>query len=176
MRRIEAQLEHGQLAPDTEKFALKSPDRFKEKLAEMIAAEPDKSVEELATEIHDGIRYTFILDRNQYITGMEEITNMLSENGFELGVRKNMWKSDEYKGVNTRWVDPESNVRFEVQFHTEQSLHVKQLTHDTYAGIHDIRTSTEERELLRHYQRTMSAEVILPLDWESIFEFRKQGW
>ncbi|HZC40610.1 MAG TPA: hypothetical protein VE343_08035, partial [Streptosporangiaceae bacterium] len=32
MRRIESQLEHGRLVPDTEKFALKSPDRFKEKL------------------------------------------------------------------------------------------------------------------------------------------------
>ncbi len=39
MRRIEAVLEHGQLVPDTEKFALKSPDRFKEKLASLIADE-----------------------------------------------------------------------------------------------------------------------------------------
>ncbi len=31
MRRIEARLEHGELAPDTEKFALKSADRFKAK-------------------------------------------------------------------------------------------------------------------------------------------------
>ena len=37
MRRLEAELEHGTLVPDTEKFALKSPDRFKEKLAKMIA-------------------------------------------------------------------------------------------------------------------------------------------
>jgi hypothetical protein len=29
MRRIEAELEHGRLVPDTENFALKSPDRFK---------------------------------------------------------------------------------------------------------------------------------------------------
>ena len=36
MRRIEAELTHGTLAPDAEKFALKSPDRFKEKLARMI--------------------------------------------------------------------------------------------------------------------------------------------
>jgi hypothetical protein len=35
MRRIEAELEHGSLVPDTEKFALKSPDRFKEKLAKL---------------------------------------------------------------------------------------------------------------------------------------------
>ena len=36
MRRIEAQLEHGELVPDTEKFALKGADRFKLKLAERI--------------------------------------------------------------------------------------------------------------------------------------------
>ncbi|MGH3198385.1 MAG: hypothetical protein ACRDNT_21280, partial [Streptosporangiaceae bacterium] len=35
MRRVEAELEHGTLVPDTEKLALKSPDRFKEKLAKM---------------------------------------------------------------------------------------------------------------------------------------------
>ena len=40
MRRVEAQLEHGQLVPDTEKFALKSADRFKEKLAKLIARIP----------------------------------------------------------------------------------------------------------------------------------------
>ncbi len=37
MRRIEAQLEQGELVQDTEKFALKSADRFKEKLARMIS-------------------------------------------------------------------------------------------------------------------------------------------
>ena len=36
LRRVETQLDHGALIPDTEKFALKSPDRFKEKLAKMI--------------------------------------------------------------------------------------------------------------------------------------------
>ena len=63
MRRVEARLEHGTLVPDTEKFALKSPDRFKEKLAKMICSEPDRTpVRELASEIHDGIRYTFLFE------------------------------------------------------------------------------------------------------------------
>jgi hypothetical protein len=176
MRRIEAQLEHGRLAPDTEKYALKSPDRFKEKLAEMIIAEPDKSAEELASEIYDGIRYTFILDEDHYLTTTQEISSGLEESRFELGVQKNTWENDEYKGVNTRWLDPESNIRFEVQFHTEQSLGVKQLTHGAYARIHDLRASVEEREQLRDYQRTMSAEIVPPLGYESIFEFRKDGW
>ena len=42
MRRVEAQLEHGHLVPDTEKFALKSADRLKEKLAKLIARNPGK--------------------------------------------------------------------------------------------------------------------------------------
>jgi hypothetical protein len=176
MRRIEAQLEHGELAPDTEKYALKSPDRFKEKLAKMIATEPDKSVEELANEIYDAIRYTFILDRDQYMKAMQDASQRLQDNGFELGVCKNTWGNDEYKGVNTRWFDPDTNLRFEVQFHTEHSYQVKQLTHGAYATIHDTRTSAEEREQLRDYQRTISAEIISPPSWEDIFELRKEGW
>jgi len=60
MRRVEAELEHGTLVPDTEKFALKSPDRFKEKLAKMIKRYPDQASDKLASAIHDGIRYTFL--------------------------------------------------------------------------------------------------------------------
>ncbi len=37
MRRIEEELDHGKLVPDTEKYALKSLDRFQEKLAKRIA-------------------------------------------------------------------------------------------------------------------------------------------
>ncbi len=40
MRRIEAQLDHGHLVKDTEKFALKDPDRFKEKFAGRIVFRP----------------------------------------------------------------------------------------------------------------------------------------
>ena len=60
MRRVEAELSHGTLAPDTEKFALKSPDRFKEKLARMIERYPGQPSGELVAAIHDGIRYTFL--------------------------------------------------------------------------------------------------------------------
>ena len=66
MRRIEAQLDHGQLVAETEKFALKDPDRYKEKLAKLIADEPDSDPAELTTRIHDGVRYTFIFEDEYY--------------------------------------------------------------------------------------------------------------
>src|SRR4029077_20715106 len=72
MRRIEAQLEHGELVPDTEEFALKGPDRFKLKLAERINLQPGEPVDVLASRIHDGIRYTFEYDDEDYALGTEE--------------------------------------------------------------------------------------------------------
>jgi hypothetical protein len=54
MRRIEAQLEHGELVADTEKFALKGADRFKLKLAERINLQPGESADALASRIVTG--------------------------------------------------------------------------------------------------------------------------
>jgi hypothetical protein len=176
MRRIEAQLEHGHLIKDTEKFALKDPDRFKEKLADMIKDEPDKPVEQLVDDIHDGIRYTFIFAQGEYVSALKRTANALEQHGFELGVRKNTWGKDEYRAVNTRWRDGDSGQRFEVQFHTEESWQAKQDTHEAYVRINDIRTPTAERERLRAYQYEVSARVMPPASWEEITDYRKEGW
>jgi hypothetical protein len=176
MRRVEAQLDCGALVAGTEKYALKEPDRFKEKLFELIRDEPDKLVEQHVDEIHDGIRYTFVSDGDDYVRTVNQATDVLKANGFELGVRKNEWANDEYKGVNTRWRDNESGCRFEVQFHTHESWQVKQATHHAYTRIHDTRTPTDERERLRAYQREISSSLVLPAGWESITNYRKEGW
>ena len=176
MRRIEAQLDHGHLAEDTEKFALKDPDRFKEKLADLIKDEPDKTADQHADEVHDGIRYTFIFDFEDYVSSVKNITDKLEEHGYELGVRKNNWGNDEYRGINTRWRDHVSGRRFEIQFHTETSWQVKQETHDAYVKINDLNTPTAERERLRAYQREVSAGVTQPTSWEEISDYRREGW
>jgi len=176
MRRVEAQLDCGALVGHTEKYALKEPDRFKEKLFELIRDEPDKSVEQHVDEIHDGIRYTFVSDGGDYVRTVNQATDILKANGFQLGVRKNEWSNDEYKGINTRWQDHESGCRFEVQFHTHESWQVKQATHHAYTRIHDTRTPTDERERLRAYQREISSGLALPTDWETITNYRKEGW
>lgn len=176
MRRVEAELDCGALVKDTEKYALKEPDRFKEKLYELIRDEPDKPVDQHVDEIHDGIRYTFVSARDDYVHTVNQATAILRDSGFDLGVRKNTWPNDEYKGVNTRWLDHESGCRFEVQFHTHESWQVKQATHGAYAQIHDTRTPTAERERLRAYQREISSSLVLPPGWESITNYRKEGW
>src|SRR5712692_4968987 len=162
MRRIEEQLEHGELAPETEKYALKSLDRFQQKLAKRIARFPGAEAADLADEIHDGIRYTFIFDADTYVDGIAEASGKLEHCGYELFEMKPSWDSDEYKGTNSRWRDSVGGVWFEVQWHTSESWETKQNTHATYEKIHDPTTPVEEVERLRDYQKSVSAQVPVP--------------
>jgi len=173
MRRIEAGLEHGTLVPDTEKFALKSPDRFKEKLATMIRRYPDRTCGELAPAIHDGIRYTFLFPAEDYTAGVVEAIQRLRDEGFNLRMRKPSWQDADYRGVNSRWCDPESGVLFEVQFHTPESWEAKQRTHDLYERLRDTRTTPKTREQLEEQQRLIVAAIPAPPGVESITYYVK---
>jgi hypothetical protein len=175
MRRIEAKLEHGTLVPDTEKFALKSPDRFKEKLAKLIERRPGSSARELASEIHDGIRYTFLFETQHYITETQTACASLTKDRYDLTRLANLWDGDEYKGINSRWLDPRSGQSFEVQFHTPESWDAKQRTHDTYEKINNPTTPVEEVETLRAFQRAVTSSIPLPDHLKEITDYRKPG-
>jgi hypothetical protein len=175
MRRIEAQLEHGRLVDGTEEFALKSPDRFKEKLANRISLQPDEPVEELASRIHDGVRYTFVYDNGSYSDGLWKTEETIQGQGYELLIRKPSWESEEYKGLNSQWRDSNTGVLFEVQFHTHESWEAKQRTHDAYELISDLRTPPEERQRLEAYQREVTANVSVPPGAQEIPPYRKEG-
>jgi len=162
MRRVEAGLEHSTLVPDTEKFALKSPDRFKEKLAKMMEIEPDRSPSELSAEIHDGIRYTFISDPDHYSVSVDVARRELGGRGYELVNFKPSWTGTEYKGINSQWRDRVNGQAFEVQFHTPDSWEAKQRTHDAYERIMSPETAPAERARLCEYQREISSRVPIP--------------
>jgi hypothetical protein len=174
MRRIEAELDHCELAPDTEKFALKSIDRFKEKLAKLTERYPGENPETLVNRIHDGIRYTFLSDTLDYVAGVWEATGKLQEQGFELVFRKNNWGDAEYKGTNTRWRDPMSDLLFEVQLHTNESWNAKQQTHDAYEKINDTRIPLGEVERQRQLQREVCSQIPIPPGWETIPDYHKE--
>jgi hypothetical protein len=162
MRRTESQLEHGHLADQTEKYALKDPTRFKEKLAQRIERFPNADPNELAAKIHDGVRYTFILEFDHYTDGVGLAQSQLDEAGYYQIETKPGWHREEYKGVNSQWEDPASGISFEVQFHTSESWRAKQTTHEAYETIRSNKASVEEMESLRSYQREVSATVRIP--------------
>jgi hypothetical protein len=162
MRRVEAKLDHGTLVPDTEKFALKTPARFKEKLARMIALEPSRPPSELSKEIHDGIRYTLLFSAESYSSGVDAACLQISTSGYTLAGFKPSWSGAEYKGINSQWRDSASGQLFEVQFHTSDSWAAKQVTHDAYERIASPETPPAERARLREYQREISSRIPIP--------------
>ena len=111
---------------------LKGRDRIKEKVSDRIRRQ-DRSPEEAVSLIPDAIRYTF-----QYRAGSLHSRclggHRASERARALNCMKlkNSWSEEEYKGINSQWIEPDTGQRFEVQFHTRISFEAKQLTHDAY--------------------------------------------
>jgi hypothetical protein len=178
MRRIEAKLNHGELVPDTEKFTLKTADRFKEKLARMILEEPDADWHELIPRIADGIRYTFSFPDGEYTSGVTEVRESLTSAGFEFYEQKNAWADEtkSYKGINSTWMDPDSELLFEVQMHTTASWNAKQESHHEYEIIESRTATAEEKKQAGQRQDQIFASVPIPDGALQILTYRKEGW
>jgi len=172
MRRVEAHLPHGRLAPDSEQYSLKSPERYKDKLAKMIARHPGIPAADLAAEIYDAARYTFVFDPPDYTDGTWLVHRRLKAQGFDLEARRNRWDTPEFKGIRTRWRDPAHDVAFEVQFHTPASWDMVQRTHEAYLRITDPRTPPAERAQLRERQVAAAAGTRPPARCAEIGDFR----
>src|SRR6266851_263429 len=86
---------------------LKGEDRLKEKVAERLEGEPDKTPAEILRKVPDAIRYTFCVRPETYTPGYYDIKDRLESRGYEMYESRNSWDGAEYKGINTRWVTPE---------------------------------------------------------------------
>ena len=171
LRRIEAANPQRNLAGL--QHMIKSEDRLKEKLADFLRA-PGVTVTDALNEVPDAIRYTFRYSVDQYSSGVVADVARLKEAGFELIKLKNLWQAEQYKGINSQWRVPESQSRFELQFHTPESLEAKELTHEAYERVRgELVTSAEEREL-RDYQRHVNVFVHIPPGTDQIKDFPEQ--
>ena len=137
---------------------LKGRDRIKEKVYDT-AKERDRSPEDAVSLIPDAIRYTFQYRESQYTRGVWADIGRLKEQGFELNKLRNFWSEDQYRGINSQWVDPDSGQRFEVQFHTRISFEAKQLTHDAYKRLRTQSADRFEELVLEAFQRKVAADV-----------------
>ena len=87
------------------------------------------------SHVPDTIRYTFAVPGGPLHSGVWTDIERLKGEGFRLNKLKNSWSDDQYKGINSQWIEPDTGQRFEVQFHTRISFEAKQLTHTAYERI-----------------------------------------
>jgi hypothetical protein len=154
----------------------KGDDRLKEKIAEVLKRMPDKRAADVVRMLPDAIRYTFCFQPGNYAAGYGDVKRSLEERGYSMIYSKNHWNDDpQYKGINTRWVTTEGQ-RFEVQFHTPQSYHAKEvLTHRSYERLRNPLTGDNERHQLRSYQREVCQWINVPADVQAIPDYLRKG-
>jgi hypothetical protein len=160
IRRVEAEDPTRDLAGFGQR--LKGADRMKEKVADQLRAQPGLTADQALAGIPDAIRYTFRYGEAEYAAGVPADTGRLRAEGFELIKMRNSWGTDQYRGVNSQWREPETGQRFEVQFHTQASLDAKQLTHPVYERLRNPLTGPAEQRRLEEYQRKISGDVSAP--------------
>jgi len=93
----------------------------------------------------------------------------------ELEILKNSWSRDQYKGINTQWIDPDTSQRFEVQFHTRISYEAKQITHGAYERLRTLEADKFEELVLEAFQKKVAAEVPVPPGAADIPDYPKRG-
>ena len=153
---------------------LKDRDRIKEKVAKNID-EKDLSPEEATALLPDAIRYTFQYDEARYTYGVQTDIVRMKEQGFELVVLKNSWSTDQYKGINSQWIEPDSGQRFELQFHTRISFEAKQITHSAYERLRTEQPDPFEHMVLEAFQRKVADAVPVPPGADGIPDYPERG-
>jgi hypothetical protein len=149
---------------------LKGRGRIKEKVAEVID-KLNHSPKEATSLIPDAVRYTLQYEEARYSRGVRDDLARMKEQGFELVELRNSWTGEQYKGINSRWVDPSSGKRLELQFHTRISFEAKQITHVAYERLRSGRVDELERMVLKAFQREVSAEIPVPPGAENIPDY-----
>ena len=179
LRRIEAANSNGQLAGL--EHMVKGEDRLKEKLADAWHGRPGLTAKEVLSMVPDAVRSTLTFGSERYAEGVLAGVDQLKAEGFELIKLKNLWHSDQYKGINSQWFRAETGTRFEMQFHTPESLEAKELTHEAYERIRanaalpvDEQDPVQDREL-ENFQRRVNTLIAIPPGTDRIKDFPEKN-
>ena len=134
------------------------------------------SPEQAVSLVPDAIRYTFQYQEARYTQGVLTDIARLKDQGFELDKLKNYWSDDQYKGINSQWIEPDTGQRFEVQFHTRISFEAKQLTHGAYERLRSQQQPDAfEQMVLEAFEKKVAAEVPVPPGADGIPDYPERG-
>jgi hypothetical protein len=155
------------------KHCFKDADRLKEKVSDRLHSKHGRTPAQALEMIPDAVRFTLQYDNNAYAAGVRKDIERLEARGFVQLERRSTWTSDQYKGINSRWEDPESRQSFEVQFHTRISYEAKELTHRAYERIRST-AEDHERAELKDFQRQVCARIPVPPGATEIEDYRRE--
>jgi hypothetical protein len=180
LRRIEAADPDRRLAGL--EHMVKGENRLKEKLADAWHGRPGLTAWQVLSLIPDAVRSTLTYSPEHYAEGALADIDRLKAAGFELMKLKNLWHAENYKGINSQWLRPATGTRFEMQFHTPESLEAKELTHEAYERLRaNAARPVEEQDLaeerdLETFQRRANTMIAAPPHVARIKDFPEKTY
>jgi hypothetical protein len=124
---------------------LKTIASLERKIRTRVRANPELTFER--PDIVDALRYTVVIDAAAYVAAVRTILERLEADGHRVVRVKNYWPpGDNYSGVNT--VFARGELQWELQFHTPESVEVRDAWHPAYEQLREPDTPIDERRWL----------------------------
>jgi hypothetical protein len=103
-------------------------------------------VDKCAAAMSDVVRYTMMTTNERYTSTVESALSDLRAKGYTTRV-KNYWEEGQpYRGLNVALTSPEG-LKIELQFHTPQSMYVKNKTHALYEKYREEKDDNKRRQM-----------------------------
>lgn len=124
---------------------LKTLASLERKIRNRVRVEPGKTIDN--PDIVDALRYTIVVEPDRYVAAIRRVLAAFEADGHEVVRVKNYWPpGDNYSGVNT--VLRYHSLQWEIQFHTPQSIEVRDAWHPAYEQLREADTPIERRRWL----------------------------
>ena len=128
----------------------------------------DEAYNEASKKIHDGNRYTFVIKDNDFTNDYFKVQKTLEKKGYKLIKCKNTLSNTNspYRGINNQY---ELNGNYvEIQFHTKQSIEIKEKNHKLYEISRLKETPDDVKEKLQLEMKENNSKLTIPNDVDNI--------
>ncbi|MBI2169376.1 MAG: hypothetical protein HYU28_07740 [Actinobacteria bacterium] len=126
---------------------IKSPDSIARKVHNGWESRPTATAEQIALDLGDVLRYTFVIDDVEgFYAAAERICRKLAEAGYVVEKATDSFgRRTRYKGVHAAVRAPDGETTLEVQFHTTESAEARRQTYALYRTYRDADKERDER-------------------------------
>ena len=150
-------------------FRLKSQSSIESKIRRD-AEEAGCDLETASKGVTDLVRYTAVFEPETFTKDVAATQSMLMEQGWAQYDHK--WRNyfspgNAYQGYNTVMVNKDG-VRFELQYHTRESLEIKERAHLLYNEARELPASSPHRAALNQQMAGLWDTFHRPENWESL--------
>ena len=128
-----------------------------------------KIIKGITESANDTIRYTYMGEPEKLVDNFETVSRELRDQGYTLIDINNTWLDEKnpYNGLNTTFAAP-NGQKFEIQFHTPESLRIKEEMHKLYEEQRLETTPPQRKVELMQQMADMAEGMQVPAGIEKI--------